>query len=342
MIERLQIRNFRAHERLNIIFSPLVNCIIGRNAVGKSTIIRAIRWVVRNKPPGDSVINWDADKASVRLTIDENKITRTRGKGTNTYRLNKNKPYKAFRSDIPTDIEKVMNLSDINFQGQHEAPFWFCKTAGEVSRQLNAIVNLEVIDTTLSNITSALNETQTIIKITKDRLGVATTKQDSLAYIEQMNEDLGRVEILQKQHQEKTTEWSLLQEILELGNKHIEDRNNARELKRASRLALNKGLQYQKITVSVRTLSDTVKSGMVLQKVIKTKPPSLNHLESIRERIGGINHLFLHLKSLVKEAKDYKETKCQTEEELKRCKKELDKVAGGYCPLYPCKTVLKK
>jgi len=268
MIDKLEIRNFRTHKRLNISFSPFVNSIIGNNAAGKSTIVRAIRWVVRNKPAGDSIINWDADKAAVRLTIDGNKITRTRGKGINTYRLNKGKPYKAFRNEVPKDVEEIINLSDINFQGQHEAPFWFCETPGEVSRQLNAIVNLEGIDNTLKNIASALHKSRTSIEIIEERLNRITTQQNSLAYVKEMDGDLKQVESIQNQYQEKTAESARLEDILKLALQHTSKRKNRLELTRDSKNALIKGQIYRKIAIQVENLSNVVK---LLERYEETK-----------------------------------------------------------------------
>ena len=266
MIEKLQIRNAGPHKKLDIEFSPLVNSIVGRNAAGKSWILRAIRWVVRNKPAGDSIINWDTNKAAVRLTIDKNKITRTKGKGINTYKLNKGVPYKAFGSEVPEDVKKIINLSDINFQGQHEAPFWFCKTAGEVSRQLNTIVNLKVIDKTLSNIDSTLRTSQTTIKIIKSRLEEITQQRDSLAYTKQMDKDLKRVEFTQNQYQEKAVECSLLRDNLKSVLLYRSKRNNAVQLMSDSKLVLSKGQIYQKIVIRVEKLSKAVKLGESLKE----------------------------------------------------------------------------
>ncbi len=340
MIEKIQIRNAGPHKKLDITFSPLVNSIIGRNAAGKSWILRAIRWVVRNKPAGDSIINWNADKAAVRLTIDKNKITRTRGKGINTYKLNKGKPYKAFRNEVPKDIEKIINLSDINFQGQHEAPFWFCETPPEVSRQLNAIVNLEVIDKTLSNIGSTIRESQTTIKIVNDRLEKATVQLTSLTYVEQMDEDLKRVENLQKQHQAKTAALTTMDDVLILVQIHRSKRDIASELVSHSRLALSIGAKYRKITVQVENLSKLVSLGVNLQKVIKAKPPSINHLERLKKKKNRtFNHSVL-LGQLLKNIEMYKEEKCLMDGDLKKCKRELKKIAEGRCPL--CGTTMKK
>jgi len=340
MIERLQIKNFRTHKKLDLTFSPLVNSIIGPNYAGKSTIIRAIRWVARNKPAGENVINWDAEKAAVRLTIDGNKITRIRSKSINTYQLNKKKPYKAFRNEVPKDIEKTINLSDINFQGQHEAPFWFCETAGEVSRQLNNIINLEIIDKTLANIASALRKSHVTIEVIENRLDKIILQQKSLAYIEDLNENLKGVENLQIQYQKKASELTTLRDILKLALSYRNKAVRIRTVASGAVSVLNKGSKYQKIMAQIENLSKSVKLGVRLQKVISIRPPSLNTLEKLKKRMQQTSNQYESLDDLIDELKTYEGEKCQAEGDLKKCKRELEKIAGGRCPL--CGSAMKK
>ena len=333
MIKRLQIKNFRTHKKEDITFSPYVNSIIGRNAVGKSTIIRAIRWVVRNKPAGDSVINWDSKKAAVRLTIDENKVTRTRGKGINTYQLNKKKPYKAFRNNVPKDIEKVINLSDINFQGQHDAPFWFCKTAGEVSRQLNAIINLEVIDETLSNITSIIRKSKATIEIIKDRLENADTNQKSLAYAEDMNTELKRAELLQSLHQTKAEEMAALSVVMLSVYNNTQTRDNMRKLTRYAHSAMRRGEKHQDLSNKVTVGAVLVEAVTHWQEIIRLRPPSIKPLEQLRKKMKRCRLSRNTLQEYIYEKEEMEKDKCQAIRKVQIGKKELEKIAGGRCLL---------
>ncbi len=339
MIRRLQIRGFRTHERQDIKFSPRVNSIIGRNATGKSTLIRAIRWVARNKPAGASVINWDAEKASVRLTSGKHKVTRIKGKNINSYRLD-GKMYKAFGNDVPGDIKKVLGLSDINFQGQHDAPFWFCETAGEVSRQLNIIVNLEVIDTTLSKIVTALHKSRTTIEVVEDRLGKATNQLSKLSHVEEMDEALCAIENLQTQRQAKAVEAATIRETVKLVQIYQAEQENSRELNQNSRFVLAKGSNYQEIVGQVKTLSKAVELGSQLQQAIKARPPSLGPLEKARIRVKKIVNQYNELETLTIRVNELEEKKCQVRKELNRCEEQLGKIARGQCPL--CGAAMKK
>ena len=78
MIDKAQLRGFRKHKKLNVEFGANVNSIVGSSYAGKSTLIRALDWCINNQPPGLNVINWDMDRAAVRLTISDHSITRTR------------------------------------------------------------------------------------------------------------------------------------------------------------------------------------------------------------------------------------------------------------------------
>ena len=300
MISELQLRNFKCYKKKDISLSPYVNIIVGNNAVGKSTLLRSIKWVAKNKPAGDSVINWDADKAAVRITLGDYRITRTKGKGVNTYKLlkrgwKKSKVLKALKKNkVPEEIQKIINLSDINFQGQHEAPFWFCETPGEVSRQLNAIVNLDIIDTTMSNITSALYKSRITINIVKGRLEENKLRQKELAYVKEMDSDLKVVENAERYYLKIAADYNTIQDILEETTKYRRIVKNARGLRTDGLIAITKGREYQ--------------------------------------RIVGSDQYELLL-SLINTIKEHKEIKCRVEKQLKKCKMALDKIADERCPL---------
>ncbi len=230
MINGIEIRNFRTHKKQNVVFGPGVTTIVGESFDGKSTIIRALKWVSLNKPAGDKMINWDAQEARVRVTVDSKKVIRKKGK-TNSYKLSGRKdPFKAFGSDVPEPIQQLFNMSSINFQTQHEPPFWFCETPGEVSRKLNSIVNLEIIDLTLSNIASEITTTKISIKIITKRLEEAQEKKKSLSYAKEMNNDLKRVETLQKDSKKLTTSTLLLTKLVVSAILIQKTRKNQREM----------------------------------------------------------------------------------------------------------------
>ena len=334
MLEKLQITNHGTNESKVIEFDSNVTTIIGRSYIGKSWILRALRWVSRNKPAGDSFITWDADEAKVKLTIDGRRVIRTRSKSINSYRLSGRKePYVAFGNEVPKDIAAIINLSDINFQGQHSTPFWFCETAGEVSRQLNSIVNLELIDSTLANIASEIREANVVIKVIEKDLSKAVEQRKELNYVEDLNRDLENVERLQERHKEIAQKRATIVGKLELVAKYRLIQENAAQRALDGLKVVSIGDRWVETTQLVEDLSELVESGQNLQNILDNRPPSFSPLEKLQGSLDVVIEQVDSLDTLIESISNRRIEKCQIEEILKKCKKELEEIAGGRCPL---------
>lgn len=332
-LKKLSIRNFRAHRKLILTFGPGVNSIIGDNAVGKSTIIRAIRYVARNKPSGESAISWDAKQARVSLTFGKNTITRTRSKRINTYRLNKKKVFRAFGTKVPDEIQKVLNLDEVNFQGQHEAPFWFCKTAGEVSRELNSIVNLDSIDKTLSSILLSISKSKVAISVINERLMEAKETKKSLSYVKDMNVQLLRIESLEKARIENNRRSILLAELLADAELYAEQADQLKFRLSRAMSVLEIALRRLKTGQTLRSLQILLKSAKKLKKLVQHKPRSFKTIQG----------LFKNLKLILTQAKEFNTLIEKADEILSEIKplkqrianrtKRIDKIMKERCPL---------
>ena len=133
MLRSLHIKNFQVHTDLKIEFSPTITSIKGPTDSGKSSVLRALRWVCLNDMAGEAFIREGACSVLALLRIGDRKIGRGKGQIGNVYRLD-DREFKAFgQGNVPQEIAQVLQLNEINFQGQHDAPFWFAETAGEVS-----------------------------------------------------------------------------------------------------------------------------------------------------------------------------------------------------------------
>ncbi len=341
MIEKIQIRNVGTNEKLDIEFGPQVTTLIGKSYIGKSWALRALRKVALNKPAGTSYINWEDDKniAKIRLAIDGKKIIRTRSKTINTYKLSgKKKPYVAFGNGVPEDIAKILNLSEINFQGQHSTkenriPFWFCETAGEVSRQLNSIVNLELIDSTLANIASKKTKTDTIIKITKESLKKAKQQKKNLLYVIDLNEDLENIENLQKQHEQDTRQHAIIDEKIEICiNTRILIENRLAQASDGLKV-MAIGKLYLRISDSTEKLYELVKSGRKALNILKNKPPTFLPISKLKKEMVSIIEQYYNLNLIIKTIDIREDEKCQNITALQDLKKDLTKLTKNRCPL---------
>ena len=195
MLEELRIQNFQRHRKLRVGFDPTITTIVGGSDVGKSAILRALRWVCTNQPKGDAHIRHGAKGCTVQLVVDGHTITRKRGGGKNTYELD-GEPYKAFGTGVPDTIAGLLNMPDVCWQGQHDPSFWFGASPGEVSRQLNAIVDLGIIDTTLTNVGRTYTKARTALEVAEDNLTEAKASLDELDWVPACDSALLLAELL--------------------------------------------------------------------------------------------------------------------------------------------------
>ena len=200
MIEFLRIKNFQRHAALRLTFTPGINSIVGRTDAGKSSAIRALRWIAQNRPAGDENTTHEATECRAQLAVDGRKATRTRTATENSYTLEvdgKSKTYKAIGQSVPDDVTKALALADVNFQFQMDGPFWFSLSAGERCRAFNEIVDLSAIDVALSRLATLSKKRQTALEIAQERHGAARMAADALNHVPAMEARLDALETLE-------------------------------------------------------------------------------------------------------------------------------------------------
>lgn len=147
VLERLKLVNFQVHRKRLLTLDPKITTIIGPSDRGKSAIVRALRWVLLNEPRGDSFTSFGARQCKVMVLIGGKTIARERG-SKNSYRCD-GVEYVSFGQSVPAPIARVLNVDEDNFQLQHAAPYWLQLTGSQLSKALNRIIDLSVIDATL-------------------------------------------------------------------------------------------------------------------------------------------------------------------------------------------------
>lgn len=272
----LDINDFQAHKNLVIEFSPSITTLKGATDVGKSAILRALRWACLNDLTGEGFIKEGAKKAVVAVQVNSPElkwqgwITRTKGAGgnTNIYNLEEEE-FKAFGQGVPSDISKILKLNEINFQSQHDAPFWFSETAGEVSRRLNAVIDLSVIDLALSNVASEVRRAQERKSICEERL------QELKKQLEQLEAQKSRVkefDELKAKHEELNQATKNHDRLASLLDAIRERRVSEREEKaKEGEALLRQASELYRLTERTGTLSDILIQLRELGS--KAKPP---------------------------------------------------------------------
>ena len=147
MISSVHIKNFQKHKDLSLEFTPGINVITGKSDAGKSAVIRAIRWVLENRPSGNkfkSKGTAPSTSVNVDLVINDEEISRTKSTSKNEYFF-KGETYKAMGSDVPEPISDFTNISSLNIQRQFDEHFLFQYPDSKVSKMINDVSGMEEI-----------------------------------------------------------------------------------------------------------------------------------------------------------------------------------------------------
>lgn len=219
MIKRLCIENFQSHYESGFTFSEGVNAIIGESDQGKSSVLRALNWLINNRPLGESFrSHWAKEENKntiVSIVLDDNiVIQRIKGNKDNLYHLTDKtqKEFKALGSEVPVDIQKALNFSELNIQKQLDAPFLLSESPGEIARFLNQIVNIDNIDASLKKIDSSIRKNKAETIFNEKELKVTEEELKEYEWVLEAEEEFKKI-------QKQNTTWEKLSDkLIDLSN----------------------------------------------------------------------------------------------------------------------------
>ncbi len=223
MINTLQITNFQSHKDTTLEFVDGVNVIIGSSDSGKTTIIRAIRWLAHNRPSGESFrSHWGGDTV-VRTTLPEGKngavVSRIRtDKNRNEYLLvsyENESLFKAVKSEVPEEIQQLLNLNSINLQAQHDGPFLLDKSSGEVAKHFNIIANLDVIDRSIQKVQKWIRSTTNSISNYEERKETLEANLTEYEHLDDFEKDVIALENLSNKFEDRSRSCEQLRSLIE-------------------------------------------------------------------------------------------------------------------------------
>ena len=266
MIKRIEIHNIQSHENTVLELSKGINAIVGSSNNGKTAILRALNWVRYNRPLGidNLASHWIVDdkgnlikEMSVTIENENGVVTRKRTKNENQYIVN-DKELNVVKSDVPDEVETILNLSETNIQNQQDAPFLISKSSGEVAKYFNKVVRLDIIDRVLSN---------------------AESKRRSV------NNDIGFTEKQIKDYENKLESFNWLDNAERLFTRyeHIESRNS--ELKQKINALKEKVTKYEELVDFVNN-NDFSKAEKIIEKIENLSGKKL----SLEEKIHNISN----------------------------------------------------
>ena len=166
--------------------------------------------------------------------------------------------FKAFGTDPPQAVQKILNVSEENFQRQHDSPFWFGLTPGQVSKELNQVVDLEVIDRTLTKLAAGLRKAKAELEVGRQRYKEAKAKRKELAWVERMDADLRGIEEAERTYEAIRARKASLSQMVEGVSQAVRERDLATQASVAILGACQAGEAWEEMKRKADGLRDII------------------------------------------------------------------------------------
>ena len=347
MIKSLKIDNFQSHSHSELIFSEGINIITGQSNCGKTAILRALGWVVTNRPQGlafKSTISDKKDTCKVSLMINNQEIVREKNNSINSYKLNK-EVFNTIGNDVPSEVTSAINMSELSIQNQFEKHFLVTDSSGEIGRTINKIVKLEDIDTLISSLSSKISSTNKEIELKKqdiDKLNASLEKFKDYDKIEALVDQIIKNDIKIKDLEQKvkilnyiSNEGVRVEKLIQnLENSYDDLGEKINELEQA-------WLTYNTNIEIAKELDKMVAVSVELDNKIGTSESVLNHvlaLQGIEENVikyAVAYEMLKQLNNLKSNWEHYYEVIKKNEKLVEKYENEFKDTlkAVGICPL---------
>ena len=168
-ITELTLHNYRGYKHTVIPITSGLNVLYGEGGHGKSALVKAIRWCLLDErqkrfarkgiltKSGNIKTN---EEVYVQANFNTGEVIR-RGADSTTPNLywigHVDKPFEEWGDPIknfktvPDEVLKIINLSSVNVGKQFDLHFLLSQKGSEIAKDLNKMVNLEIIDSSQSN-----------------------------------------------------------------------------------------------------------------------------------------------------------------------------------------------
>lgn len=346
MIKSVEIQNFQSHPDTKVEFSDGLNVLTGSSRSGKSTIRRAIMWVITNRPSGNAMVSWWIKKGDkikgetkVTITLDNGTvISRIKSDKLNGYEIN-GKVLEAVATGVPEEIAEAFNMSDVNMSGQFDAPYLVSESAGYVAQYLNSIINLEDADYFQSEVESRRRKCVQEDAENNKRISALSEEIKAFDWLDKAEELIARIKdrerIIEDSISKQRSIQSLHREYMDAQEVFV---NTTRIVNKASKLldALRSSVG---IVQQLKSKHDRIKQiQQELFEANKYADIPIAKMErlckGISQRLKGIqnnNNLYKAVTKAVTGYNDALEAFASANKELKQASRELDAVE--FCPL---------
>lgn len=201
-ITELEIINFHSHEHTIVDFSKNLNVILGESRQGKTSILRAIRWVLENKPTGKSIIRHGANYCTVKMKLANGTIIiREIGDKINGYKIiMPNGDVHEGNTKLVGTVQGLCGFNNMIIDSKLSMPINFMRqgtgwyligdnvTSTDRARILGAIQNTNSADAIVKDLDKENTQHSTIIKNNNKQIDVTFDEIEKVSKEKQLLE----------------------------------------------------------------------------------------------------------------------------------------------------------
>lgn len=350
MIRALRIYGYQSHKRTELEFDPGVNAIVGPSDSGKSAIIRALNWVLNNRPIGDAFVRDEKGCLVVIEPEHDCSISRKKTKKENYYYLNigdSEETFKAIKTDVPEEIAKLLNTGPINIQYQHDSVFLLSSSPGEVAKYFNKTVDLEQIDRAQTNIERKLKTERAELKHTEIHLEELEGDLEGLSWLDKVEPKIQTLKMLSSKIHQTEVEKVNIHSLIKLIKEISEERNSFDAILGFETLVdilSELGAEISRIRASSGVLGEIVKGlkenqmqANVAAEEVKFEA-DVDRLLELSARIDSLDAEFNNLNYHIYEVESRKERLELTEVKIESLENKFEEMMPDKCPFFdePC------
>lgn len=335
-VSKIVLKNFESHEHTVLDLSPKITAITGRTDSGKSSIFRAIYWLVNNEPRGEEFIRRGCNFCCVELHLEDGKIIgRKKGKegkdSVNQYYViapgEKPVVYDSVGNSVPEELWVLLGMNTfllpgenkptLNFAEQGSPPFGVYDSGPERARKLSAFSGIDKADSAIKLLTNDIRALRRSIATTEESLSDLRSSLQKLKVLDSLEAAVKKARVLYDQADEAR-----------LSVEHL------KEIKNRLSYLNEKCEQAQNILRNIRELEVHSPNLETAFKALN----SLEELNSFKNLIENINHKTAYLERLSKtfsqvdfmcEKMEEARKKITAIEELKTYKERVKTLSGN-------------
>ena len=160
----VKLEGYQSHVETAVNLSEGLTVITGASDAGKTSIIRAVRWVAFNEPKGEAFVNEEVGYASVELKLDSGfTIGKLRKSGKTSYTIDQPDGHQQTfeKAEVPEEVTRLLGVEKqafgdfeaaLNFAYQLEAPFLISETASAGAKVMGKLAGTEAVDRAVKGI----------------------------------------------------------------------------------------------------------------------------------------------------------------------------------------------